>query len=423
MSPTSKTNITVRMYKVGFGDAFLILVPTPDGGTRKVLVDCGIHSSSVNPPPMTAVVSQIIKDVTDSDGVPRVDVVIATHRHQDHVRGFENKAWQQVQVQEVWMPWTEHPKEDKAKRLREAQSTAAQSFAVMSTSQLATLSPEERERMETAMVLASNSLVNHKAMATLHSGFSKKKPFGLRRYLPEKEGGDTFQTGALPGVKIHVLGPSRDVRVITAKDDENDLYKLLRGVDGGSDNVFLSLPSPLALTPQQFNRKYSHLALESSSRKAIRQAGQLDRFAAAAALEYSVNNTSLVLLLEIGGNFLLFPGDAQWSTWNMIIQSPWRELLAETTFLKLGHHGSNNASPISFVRDVLKQNFWVFVSTGPTKQWTKTIPRPNLLKQLRRKPSKVIRSDIQDVPDPQAPNLRRVKVNASVKTVEIDLPL
>ena len=38
----------------------------------------------------------------------------------------------------------------------------------------------------------------------------------------------------------------------------------------------------------------------------------------AATLEKSVNGTSLVLLFKIGRAVLLFPGDAQWGTWDEI---------------------------------------------------------------------------------------------------------
>jgi beta-lactamase superfamily II metal-dependent hydrolase len=41
-------------------------------------------------------------------------VVVATHRHEDHVSGFRAPAWDDVWVGEVWMPWTEDPKNEEA---------------------------------------------------------------------------------------------------------------------------------------------------------------------------------------------------------------------------------------------------------------------------------------------------------------------
>ena len=122
--PTSRREISVRMYDVGFGDAFLLQIP--DGNAvRRVLFDCGSIEASAAGGPMKGCVERIVRDVTDPDGVARIDVVVATHRHRDHVSGFDNAAWADVEVKEVWMPWTEHPTDKEARRIRELQSKVA----------------------------------------------------------------------------------------------------------------------------------------------------------------------------------------------------------------------------------------------------------------------------------------------------------
>lgn len=110
-------SIRVRMYNVGFGDAFLVRFPGPDR-EMKILVDCG--SIAKGPFGVDRVVEQIIEDCT-TDGVPHVDLVVATHRHRDHVSGFALPAWGKVHVGQVWMPWTEDPDDADAARIREAQ--------------------------------------------------------------------------------------------------------------------------------------------------------------------------------------------------------------------------------------------------------------------------------------------------------------
>jgi beta-lactamase superfamily II metal-dependent hydrolase len=405
------------MYNVGFGDSFLLLFPAPDGRRHKVLIDCGVHrSASVNPPPIKDVIAQIIKDVTDKDGVPRIDVVIATHRHQDHVLGFENADWDSVVVQEVWMPWTEHPKDKQAKKIREAQSkSASRAFAMAQRMIRLSLTPAEREKIERAMVIASNNLTNKKAMKTLHSGFSDTVPFALRRYLPENESGQTLEPSVLPGVKVHVMGPSRDPDVIAVMENDSEMYHLLATFADSSD-VWPPFRSERTLTPAQFATSYKHLALSKSTITAATHLGDVDQFAAAAQLEGAVNGTSLMLMFEVGEGFLLFPGDAQWGTWEQALSNDqWRELLERTNFYKIGHHGSHNATPITFVEKVLGKNFWAMASTGPTKKWTKIIPRKKLLEKLRAKSDKVIRSDRKDVPDPELSNFKRVAKNTYVE--------
>jgi len=65
-----------------------------------------------------------------------------------------------------------------------------------------------------------------------------------------------------------------------------------------------------------------------------------------------------MLMLEISGTFLLFPGDAQWGTWNAVMEDPeWKQLLERIAFYKIGHHGSHNATPKDFVEAMIPRIF------------------------------------------------------------------
>ena len=68
------------------------------------------------------------------------------------------------------------------------------------------------------------------------------------------------------------------------------------------------------------------------------------------SLDKVLNNTSLILLFEIGDTRLLFPGDAQLENWMFALREcdeaeKIRERLAGAEFYKVGHHGSLNATP------------------------------------------------------------------------------
>jgi beta-lactamase superfamily II metal-dependent hydrolase len=53
----------------------------------------------------------------------------------------------------------------------------------------------------------------------------------------------------------------------------------------------------------------------------------------------AMNNTSLVLLFEVGNTCLLFPGDAQWENWQYALgQKKYLKLLKRVNFYKVGHH-------------------------------------------------------------------------------------
>ena len=75
------------------------------------------------------------------------------------------------------------------------------------------------------------------------------------------------------------------------------------------------------------------------------------------ALDSHLNNTSVVLLLTFGKFKMLFPGDAEVGAWRWIaeqgtgpdkpISDSLSLLLADVDLYKVGHHGSNNATPIN----------------------------------------------------------------------------
>src|SRR5205814_1206339 len=74
--------------------------------------------------------------------------------------------------------------------------------------------------------------------------------------------------------------------------------------------------------------------------------------ALAFALDDAHNNTSIVALFAFRGQHLLFTGDAQYGNWRAWLQRPdAAAILGSVSFLKVGHHGSENATP----KDALEQ--------------------------------------------------------------------
>jgi len=386
---------TIRMYNVGFGDAFLVTLT--DGATKqRILFDCGtIEADPASPLPN--VVKRIVKDVTDPDGVPRIDVVVCTHRHKDHVSGFGNADWDDVEVKEVWMPWTEHPTDPDARQIRNTQSSLALSLGNWLTArQAAATTPEERAKLQRSGDIVANALMltNDKAMKTVHSGFAGNAE---RRFLPEKaiaaspSAHRTFATPVLPGVNVHVLGPSR------ARD-------VIRDMDPPKGKSFLRMQGAVATPdgrpPAPFPNESQLPAnpvlgtMWPEDEAAIQRAGLLEDLAIAVALDKAVNGTSLMIILEIAGSYFLFPGDAKWGTWVAAMQDPeWREMLSRVTFYKVGHHGSHNATPREFVEDLMPEKISAMVSTRTRAIWP-DIPRVPLLDGLTAKHVVFARSDL-----------------------------
>lgn len=369
----SDYGLTVRMYNVGFGDCFLVSYRV-DEQLRRMLIDCGTHLSGAGPRPIGQVVQRIVADVDDGNG-PHIDVVVASHRHFDHIAGFDNSAWSGVSVGEVWLPWTEDPDDPAARRIRDAQTKLAAGLADWSASRGQSAAPVE--------MLALNALSNANAMTTLQHGFSGRP---RRRYLPSKSS-STLETSALPELRVHVLGPSRDEAVIRDLEPPHDQSYLRQlGVAALGDTA-----EPLRPFPTQ---GVADAALEADEAiEDLHDALRVDVFDLAASLEDAVNGTSLVLALELGSAVLLFTGDAQWGTWKAALDvTEWQELLRRATFLKIGHHGSHNATPKRLVEEYLPDGLAAMVSVTPVARWP-FIPKKELVERLKLKGVRIARSD------------------------------
>jgi beta-lactamase superfamily II metal-dependent hydrolase len=73
-------------------------------------------------------------------------------------------------------------------------------------------------------------------------------------------------------------------------------------------------------------------------------------------LDDVMNNTSVILLLEVGKQKILLPGDARVENWSYALSKPeWRKRLADVNLYEVGHHGSRNATP-KRLWHLLKQN-------------------------------------------------------------------
>jgi len=388
---TTGSSVLVRMYNVGFGDAFLIEFPGGPDGVQRVLVDCG---SIANPDghKLEDVVGRIIEDSGGPDKA-RIDLVIATHRHRDHVEGFTDPRWNDVAVREVWMPWTEDPKDPKATEIRETQAGMAKALA-------ATLKNRPGADANPWLGLALNALTNDVAMSMLHRGFDGK---AKRRFLSVSDKGTApVDSTVLENVTVHVLGPSRDPDIIRDMDPPKGKSFLTQLGEGGTAHEAIDpFDESFWLHPEELRGpEMEPLVVDPKDAAYIAEQSLESDSAIAVALESAVNGTSLVLLFECGDAYLLFAGDAQWGTWNRMLQDrDAQQLLKRVNFFKVGHHGSHNATPIEFIQDYFPVNCCSMVSTLVTKRW-KNIPRKPLIDGILKKSKIFARSDKPGEADP-----------------------
>ena len=399
---TAPTTVAIRMYHVGFGDAFRITV-VRDGVTWRMLLDCGVHSQGMRQP-IEQSVNEIIEDLTAdcAPGSPHLDVVAATHHHADHISGFAVQAWEKVTVGEVWLPFVEDDTDTDAAGLKAAQVSTAHHLQGLVAARVHQLSPEARDDphkwppdLAAALAFAVNSSGNADATDRLIGRNGKRfaTPGHPVRYLPKK--GDPNRIQVAPDVVVHVLGPSRDPGELKRMDPPaGDGWHAFGTTatptpdDGAPPLLFLpKYAAPLDQLPRPLRDSLATLDLDELTN----DDGVL---AAASILEQSVNNTSLFLVLDVAGSTFVFPGDSQYGAWQHVLNDPPSlALVSNAVFYKIGHHGSQNATPQRFIDQIWANNGYAMLPWWLVKAWQATIPFGPLLKDLDDHHHPTIRQD------------------------------
>jgi hypothetical protein len=386
--------ISVRMYRQGLGDCFLVTLVPAEGRTFRILIDCGvILGTTGSAQKLQAVVRDIIATTGGDQAGGFVDVMAVTHEHYDHVAGFVlardlfaaggARSPGKLAIGEVWFAWTEDPTDEFANRIRQSRAKRLAALTALA-GRMAGMGAAESPGVSDALRFFGVG-ADGAGLGATAQGMKNAADFATKGHVRYHRPGAVLRPEGVSDLRIFVLGPPADEKALRKTDSTSEVYHLDAGdleetvlraagvlenavgdpfipferaythvladlQPGGPDNGPLAeflrqrYFGPSAPTPE------TDLTWRRIDGDWLMGAEQL-----ALALDSATNNTSLVLAIELvgSGKVLLFPADAQagnWLSWQSVAfgdgadKVTAADLLKRTVFYKVGHHGSHNAT-------------------------------------------------------------------------------
>jgi beta-lactamase superfamily II metal-dependent hydrolase len=379
-------SVRIRMYRQGLGDCFLLTFSEDGKQEFNMMIDCGLLQGTENG---KEIMRQVVADIEQTlkqggAATARLDAVVLTHEHADHISGFNQASdvFANIEFDEVWAAWVDDETHPKYKLVRERfhkQVTGLRAALTQMTSAAQAglkLSVEKLldDFFEDDVLGAAGQ---SSGRPSAWSSALKKSTRPPKFFTP----GTVFPLPGFDDIRIYVLGPSEDYDTFTqVNPPADDTYRSKEGPGFALLDSFVAavggtplptesfqpferrfrIDTPTAQTEDFFKTHYGFEAGVPEEWRRINDDWLSVAGGLALKLDSYTNNTCLALAIEFisSKKVLLFPGDAQFSNWLSWQKLSWdildadgkkekvttKDLLERTVLYKVGHHGSHNAT-------------------------------------------------------------------------------
>jgi hypothetical protein len=327
-------NLRIRIYNVLFGDAILLTIPEKDAQgneiTVNVLIDVG--NALAGQGGRDEVFKGVLENIqAELKGQP-LDLYIMTHEHMDHVQGLQFGAAKlgiEFKAKNVWMTASSAPDyydtHPKSKQKKLAAMAAYDNIAAFLAMSAAPVPLGIQALLEINNPHSSKDCVDY---------ISKRKSDGSKPLYVHRQTGIDSQH-PFRKTKVRILAPEEDTSIYYGALPPQTMAALAGGVALTATNGQAITP-PAGVSAGHF---FDLIEFRASGMTANLR-----------SIDKAANNSSIAFELEWNGWKLLFPGDAEEKSWEMMDRT---NELTPVHFLKISHHGSPNGSPSRQIDKVL----------------------------------------------------------------------